>query len=85
MTVTKRFRSCVWVLLVALLSAVPLGLHYLDRYAAEAATRRGKALVNSKEYAEAIEAFGRAIEIDPKYAPAYHGRGVAYLNHEPLP
>lgn len=57
-----------------------VGLFYLDHWAAEAATRNGRALINGKEYPQAIDHFNRAIRIDPKYAPAYHGRGVANLN-----
>ena len=45
----KRFSSWGWILVVVLLLAVTLGFHYLDRWAAEACTRRGKALVNGKE------------------------------------
>src|SRR4051812_41568292 len=51
----------------------------VDRWGSEAVTRRGRGLINSKEYAQAIDHYNRAIEIDPAYAPAYHGRGVAYL------
>jgi tetratricopeptide (TPR) repeat protein len=67
-----------WVLagFVILASAA---IFIVDRRGPEAVTRRGRALVNSKEYAQAIDHFNRAIEIDPTYAPAYHGRGVAYL------
>jgi tetratricopeptide (TPR) repeat protein len=78
--VKKSFSWWVWTLVVAVVAAAPFALRYLDHYAAEAATRQGKALVNRKEYAQAIESFSRAIEIDSKYAAAYHGRGVAYLN-----
>src|ERR1700720_4501314 len=75
----KRLSLWGLIVLVALLVAVLAGFDYLDRWAADAATRGGRAAVNSKEYPKAIEQFNRAIEIDPKYAPAYHGRGVAYF------
>ena len=65
--------------LVGILLLGGVGLFYLDRWAAAAVTRRGRALVNSKEYSQAFEHFNRAIQIDAKYAPAYHGRGVAYF------
>jgi tetratricopeptide (TPR) repeat protein len=35
-------------------------------------------LVGSKEYNKALEFFTGAINVDPKYAEAYHGRGVCY-------
>jgi tetratricopeptide (TPR) repeat protein len=35
-------------------------------------------LVGAKEYNKAIEHFTGAINIDPKYAEAYYGRGVCY-------
>src|SRR5947209_5072090 len=73
----KRLSSWGWILVVVLLAAAPLGLRYLDRWAADACTREGRALVNRKDYPRAIEQFDRALQIDPKYAPAYHGRGVA--------
>ena len=76
----KWFSVLGWILIGGLLLAVPIGFHYLDRWGAEACTRSGKALVNRKEYAQAIDHFNRAIEVDPTYAPAYDGRGVAYLN-----
>jgi tetratricopeptide (TPR) repeat protein len=68
-----------WVLAGILLLGVA-AIFYIDRWAPEELTRRGRALVNSKEYPQAIDSFNRAIEIDSKYAPAYHGRGLAYLN-----
>jgi Flp pilus assembly protein TadD len=75
--VRKRLFLWVGVLVLLPLAAVSLGLPYLDRQAADASVRQGRALVNEKKYPEAIEAFNRAIEISPNYAPAYHGRGVA--------
>jgi Flp pilus assembly protein TadD len=67
-----------WILagFVILASAA---IFIVDRWGPDAVTRSGRALVNGKDYARAIEHFNRAIEIDPTYAPAYHGRGVAYL------
>ena len=76
----KRLYRWAGVLVLVLIAAAPFGLRYLDRLAADAATRNGMALVNQKQYPEAIEAFNHAIKIDPEHAPAYHGRGVAYLN-----
>jgi tetratricopeptide (TPR) repeat protein len=68
-----------WVLL-GILALTGVGIFVVDHWGPEAATRRARALVNGKDYPQAIQLFTRAIEIDPKYAPAYHGRGVAYLN-----
>jgi Flp pilus assembly protein TadD len=78
--VRKRLVSWGGILLAILLLAALLGFPYLDRWGAEAVTRQGRALVNSKDYPAAIDHFSRAMETDPGYAPAYHGRGVAYLH-----
>src|SRR6476659_1178043 len=80
----KRLLSWAGILLGVLLLAALLGFPYLDRRMAEATTRQGRSLVNSKDYPAAIDHFNRAIEIDPKYAPAHDGRGVAYLNQGEL-
>ena len=40
--------------------------------------QRGRSLVESGNYNEAIEAFTKAIELDPKLAWAYGARGIAY-------
>ena len=76
----KRLSSWGWIPVVVLLAAVPLGFHFLDRGAADVATQSGMAAINSKQYSQAIDHFNRAIQIAPKYAPAYHGRGVAYFH-----
>ena len=76
----KRLSKWGWMPVVVLLAAVPLGLHFLDRRAADAATRSGKAAINSKQYSQAVDYFNRAVQIDPKCTPAYHGRGVAYFH-----
>ena len=76
----KRLSSWGWIPVAVLLAAVPLGFHFLDRWAADAATRSGRAAINSKQYSQAVDHFNRAIQIAPKYAPAYHGRGVAYFH-----
>ena len=34
---------------------------------------------NAGKYQEAIEAYTKAIELDPKYAVAYYGRGLIYV------
>ena len=39
---------------------------------------KGRVHILNKEYDDAIEAFNRAIAINPDYNKAYHGRGVAY-------
>jgi tetratricopeptide (TPR) repeat protein len=39
---------------------------------------RGKAFTQSQNYMDAIEAFNRAIKLNPKDALAYAGRGIAY-------
>jgi tetratricopeptide (TPR) repeat protein len=68
-----------WVLVGIVLLGV-VAIFYVDRRAPEALTQRGRALASSKDYPQAIDSFNRAIEIDPGYAPAYHGRGLAYLD-----
>ena len=40
---------------------------------------RGEAFLNNKEYNEAAVAFKRAIKVNPKFAEAHYGLGVAYL------
>ncbi len=40
----------------------------------------GDAYVNKGQYDRAIEAFNRAIEINPRHADAYNNRGLAYVN-----
>src|SRR4051794_23810799 len=62
----KRLSKWGWMPVVVLLAAVPLGLHFLDRRAADAATRSGRAAINSKQYSQAVDYFNRAIQIDPK-------------------
>ena len=47
----RRLSSWGWVLAVALLAAAILGLRYVDRWAADAAARNGRASVNSKDFA----------------------------------
>jgi len=39
---------------------------------------KGYALTTAGKYQEAVVAYARAIELDPKYAWAYYGRGHAY-------
>jgi tetratricopeptide (TPR) repeat protein len=66
--------------LVGILLPGGAGLFFLDRWAAEAATRSGRAAVNNEDYPQAIDHFNRAIQINPRCAPAYHGRGLAYFH-----
>ncbi len=40
---------------------------------------RGEAFLNNKQYNEAAAAFKRAIKVDPNFADAYCGLGIAYL------
>ncbi|MGA2465905.1 MAG: tetratricopeptide repeat protein [Thermodesulfobacteriota bacterium] len=40
--------------------------------------KKGNALLTSGNYNDAIEALSEAIELDPKFALAYYGRGIAY-------
>ena len=40
---------------------------------------RGEAFLNNKQYNEAAAAFKRSIKIDPNFADAYCGLGIAYL------
>jgi tetratricopeptide (TPR) repeat protein len=39
---------------------------------------RGFAYIRSRDYGQAIEALGRAIELNPEYARAYRSRGFSY-------
>lgn len=50
-----------------------------DPAAAETAFRRGEAAFENGRYGEAIEAYGEAIRLNPKHAPAHTWRGRAYL------
>jgi tetratricopeptide (TPR) repeat protein len=43
-----------------------------------ALVENGYALRNSKEYTKSVEAFNKAIEVDPRYARAYIGRSGTY-------
>ena len=40
--------------------------------------REGNAYSNNKEYEKALEAYAKALELDPEYVYAYNGRGNAY-------
>ena len=40
--------------------------------------REGNACFNNKEYEKALEAYAKALELDPEYVYAYNGRGNAY-------
>jgi tetratricopeptide (TPR) repeat protein len=44
---------------------------------AEELYKQGVSLATAKRYDKAIEAFNKALKIDPKYVNAYWGRGVA--------
>lgn len=43
---------------------------------------QGLTFASSKDYNNAIIEFTKAIEVDPKYAPAYVNRGVAYMQQK---
>ena len=47
-------------------------------YTDPSSSGRGNAFSGKKEYDKAIADFTKAIEIDPNYALAYFGRGLAY-------
>ena len=72
------WRGVAVALLGAVVILVLVAFFLIEKRAPESLTRKGKSLVNSKDYPGAIEAFNRAIEIEPSYAPAFHGRGVAF-------
>ena len=40
--------------------------------------REGNACFNNKEYEKALEAYAKALELDPEYVYAYNGRGNTY-------
>ncbi len=42
--------------------------------------RMGKAMFKLRRYDSSMDAFSRAIEMDPSYFPAYNGLGVCHLN-----
>lgn len=46
---------------------------------AEAAKQEGDRLVEAKDLAGAVDAYGRALELDSKYTAAYKARGTAFL------
>ena len=48
------------------------------RQKAEAMYEKGRRLALSGDYAEALQAFNRAIELRNGYAEAYFGRGACY-------
>jgi len=45
---------------------------------AESLNRRGEELFRAKRFEEALQYFGKAIELDPALSKAYHNRGEAY-------
>ena len=45
---------------------------------AEEAFEMGAKFLDDQDLDKALVAFSQAIRIDPKYAPAYNGRGVTY-------
>ena len=49
---------------------------------AEVSFHQGSLLLESGQFDKAIEAYSRAIELNPKYAEAYYNRGEAWLHLE---
>ena len=45
---------------------------------AVSANNEGVVFNNNKQYEKAVEAFDRAIEMDPEFAMAYNNRGIVY-------
>lgn len=39
----------------------------------------GAALIVSERYDESVQQFDKAIDLDPKFSPAYSGRGIAFV------
>jgi tetratricopeptide (TPR) repeat protein len=68
------------LLIVALSGSGWYAFDYIDRAPerARSAFGRGMALMGPKSYAEAIQAFDRAISIWPQLPEAYLNRGIAY-------
>jgi predicted Zn-dependent protease len=65
------------LLLVLIAAAAARAALAGDREKAVAAYREGNGLFDQGRFAEAMAAYGRAIEEDPQYAEAYHNRALA--------
>jgi serine/threonine protein kinase/formylglycine-generating enzyme required for sulfatase activity/Tfp pilus assembly protein PilF len=50
----------------------------LSEQSATSLTKLGSNFANANQYANAIEAYSKAIEIDPQYVPAWTNRALAY-------
>jgi tetratricopeptide (TPR) repeat protein len=76
--------------LLVLLLALLLGLTLLGLAGCGSANNeeakkfydQGRAAYDAEKYDEAVEAFGKAIELDPSYADAYYYRGLIYRERE---
>jgi len=58
---------------------IPLYLISLKSYAQQSPRdycKKGNEKVKSKNYDGAFDDFNKALKLDPKYAPAYNGRGL---------
>jgi tetratricopeptide (TPR) repeat protein len=79
MTSTKRTLNRHWTTVALGAALLPLALPsaaWSD--SARAAFQEGQRLLRAQQDRQAIAAFDRAIQLDPRYAEAYNQRGVAY-------
>lgn len=71
--VKKHTMACLIVLCIVLTACSVLGPTWQEQY------DLGMRYLTEQNYEEAVVAFTAAIEIDPKQAPVYEGRGDAYV------
>lgn len=72
-----RRGSVAFALMLSAVVAAPMATAAGDREAAQASYREANGLMDQGRFAEAVAAYGRAIEQDPQYAEAYHNRALA--------
>jgi len=75
MKLKSRWICCI---LILLLLCPGIAASEKSAKSAKEASDVGYRYGSEKNYKAAIEAYTRAIQLDPKYADAYYGRGSAY-------
>ncbi|MDD4858734.1 MAG: tetratricopeptide repeat protein [Dehalococcoidales bacterium] len=78
-TAHKNWARVVFSASLAVLFGVMLWFSAPTSETAIAANNQGVSFNNSEEYTKGIEAFNKAIKLDPGFALAYNNRGWAYL------